>query len=365
MNIFFSEVDVKEFFSKNLNAESRILVVTGKKSFQKIDQYFGFKDTFSEFGKVMYVNDFSPNPTKSELDKCLRYIDAESFDALVAIGGGSVIDFAKLLAFHSPSNVVEVDKFRFFALPSTAGTGSEVTQFATYYEDGIKKSLDDPLVKPHFPILIPKALEFLPLEIARNTCADAFCQAVESYWSIKSTDESTQFAITAIGKILNSGVEYIKERTPEACLEIAEASCLAGKAINITRTTACHSISYPMTSRYGIPHGQAVALTLVPILKFNSKVIDEDCNDSRGCAFVQSKLNELDRIVNSKTEKGAVNTITQFFEKIGVSSRLTALGMNEESIEIILKEGFTPQRMNNNPRRIGEKELRNILYEIL
>ena len=145
---------------------------------------------------------------------------------------------------------------------------------------------------------------------------------------------------------------------------MAKSAYLSGKAINYSRTTACHSISYPMTSYYNIPHGHAVALTMPNLIYYNSQVTKDDCNDPRGPDFVKKRIDKIIKILGFKNSSDAKKGFTKLMENIGVETKLRNLNINKQGVELIIKKGFTPRRMDNNPRKITEINLRKILEEI-
>jgi len=195
---------------------------------------------------------------------------------------------------------------------------------------------------------------------------DALSQAIESYWCIDSTEESKDYARKAIKLIMGNLIDAVDNPTRESREAMAEASFLAGKAINISRTTACHAIAYPITSYFGVPHGHAVALTLAQMLVYNSKVTEKDILDKRGINYVHETLKEIAGLIGADDIQDANKRITSLMEEIGLKTRLSEIGVKtDEDIEIIIKNGFNPQRVNNNPRLLTEETLRNeILDEI-
>ena len=141
------------------------------------------------------------------------------------------------------------------------------------------------------------------------------------------------------------------------------AANLAGKAIDITLTTACHAVAYPFTSYFGIPHGHAAALTLGSMLVYNSQVSEKDCLDKRGPDYVRKTIQEITKILGCKTAEEAKEKIEQLMVNVGMKTKLSELGLKENDLDIIVKNGFNPERVKNNPRLLTEQNLRNILKE--
>ena len=252
-----------ENLSKILKEEQakNVLVFTGKKSFDNIKPII--EKELSGLN-VLYYNDFSTNPKKDEVDIAIESID-KTFDIIVAVGGGSVMDFAKAFRYYLKS-----DK-KLIAIPTTAGTGAESTQFAVIYIDGIKHSLDETSTLPDYAIVDSQFVENNPKYLKACTAMDAYCHAIESYWAVKSTKESRKYARQAIELCRDNIVQYVNSDDKIASDNMMLASHIAGKAINISRTTVAHALSYKMTSEYGIPHGHAVALSIAKLIEQNAK----------------------------------------------------------------------------------------------
>ena len=143
------------------------------------------------------------------------------------------------------------------------------------------------------------------------------------------------------------------------------AANLAGRAINIAKTTAAHAISYPFTSYFKIPHGHAVALTLPYFIEFNNAVDTVSVQDTRGKSFVQKRMKELIKTLGCSTASEAKNKIIKIMKSINLETKLGNLGISEKDLDLIVKNGFNPQRVKNNPRIIAESQLRIILKKIL
>ena len=195
----------------------------------------------------------------------------EQCDAILAVGGGSAMDVAKCIKLFSGMNPDENYLKQEFAdtgillaaIPTTAGTGSESTRHAVIYYRGEKQSISHPSLVPQFACLVPSVLKDLPVYQKKCTMLDALGQAIESWWSVSATEESIGYSRIAIELIRNNWKPYI--RSGKRSDQILLAANYAGRAINITATTAAHAMSYKLTSLYGIPHGHAVGLCLAEV----------------------------------------------------------------------------------------------------
>jgi len=146
---------------------------------------------------------------------------------------------------------------------------------------------------------------------------------------------------------------------------MAYGAHLAGKAINISKTTAPHAILYPLTSFFDIPHGHAVGLTLSTFLVFNANVTEKDVLDGRGVKYVKETINEICGLLGAKTVWEAKEKIDALFKKIDLKMQLSSLGLQKKDIELIIANSFNVDRAKNNPRRLTKDALRKIIEEIL
>lgn len=228
------------------------------------------------------ICDIAPNPTATEVIRIISECQPQKWDALIAIGGGSVIDTAKIVSMFCnraglPTHLdLFSPKFEFentrtcklIVVPTTAGTGSEVTQFATIWDDIAKRkhSFLSSYMCPDLAILDPALLELLPFDLALYSCLDATAHCMETLWNKNRTFESEESAKSGL-QIIEKNLFAFNKRiwNKEIAGQLQVAAVYGGLAISISRTAISHSISYPLTSRLGIPHGLAVGFTLAAI----------------------------------------------------------------------------------------------------
>lgn len=364
----------KEYFGfgsiKNLQCilekenSKNIFLITGKNSYElcKAKDYI---DRLKGFSFTRFSN-FSSNPKIEQIQEGLKLFNQRNYDILVAVGGGSSIDVAKAIKLFALEKTPE-RKLPLIAIPTTAGSGSEATHFIVYYEGKEKQSKGKlEITLPEYVICDPELTISLSKEVAASTGMDAFAQAVESYWSINSSSQSKEFAKQAIVLLIGNLEKSILEKNRIAKANVMKAANLAGKAINISKTTACHSIAYPITSYFGVSHGHAAGLTLGEMLVYNSNLLtQQECNDSRGMEYVKNTTNELIKLIGFNKAFEAKNFIENLMIKIGLKTRLSLLKIDENSVEKIIEKGFNPERVKNNPRFLTEQGLRKILKSIL
>ena len=247
---------------------TRIYLVTNRNSFVSS----GVSDhIFQHLVNCEYrrYKDFSVNPKFEEIEYGVKEVNEFKPELIVGVGGGSAMDMAKLI-FHS----IDDSNIELMCIPTTSGSGSEATQFAVYYKDGEKQSLDDPKILPKHVIVDGYLTQNLPKNITAYTGIDAIAQAVESFWSVSSTSESKTIALKSLEYTVPTIFNAVNNPTLEDREKMAIGSFYAGQAINITRTTAPHAFSYYLTSKYNYPHGHAVGLVIPFFIQENSKHCD-------------------------------------------------------------------------------------------
>ncbi len=353
-----------------------IFFVRGKKSYYGCGAAQVLEPFFREY-KVTEFTDFSSNPQWEDVVLGIEKWRMAQPSLVVAIGGGSSIDVAKAITILAEQSndaeeylqqkiLLQPRKTTFLAIPTTSGTGSEATHFATAYKDKEKYSLAHMSLIPDLVILDPSLTLSLSPYVTACTGMDALAQGIESYWSTQSTEESKTYAREAITLALQHLETAVHH--PENLIArtgMMNASHLAGKAINISKTTACHAISYPMTSYFNIPHGHAVALTLGGMIEYNAHLNSKDCNDQRGQSYVMTTMQQLCEMLNTTTAEDARERINRLMDSIGLKRKMIDLGIKTTGdISTIIKHGFHPERVGNNPRQITEESLLQMLQAI-
>jgi len=225
-------------------------------------------------------------------------------------------------------------------VPTTAGTGSEVTSFATVYVDEVKYSLDHPSVRADLSIVDPDLTASCPAEVAYSGALDALAHATESLWSLRSTASSRQLARDAL-PVLVAGLAAPLDTSSRASLSVAATR--AGLAIDQTRTTGGHAFAYPLTARFGVPHGVACALNLVWLLPFTAARLDADCQDPRGVAFVRRRLDEIEP---------AGSGLAGLMAGAGFSPWLGDHGVREDDLPWLVSAALEHGRSTNGPVRL-------------
>lgn len=266
-----------------LTQAKSILLVTSPGSTRRglvnrIENFFNYSD-------INVLDAIGPNPDISDLNKWTRLLTAKSFDLIIAVGGGSVIDAAKILSVTlADSNFRKLDDVFFIQAPSliskrlplmvvptTAGTGSEVTPFATVWDHFKKKkfSLSSNIIFPDIALLDPTLILTLNTEQTLYTGLDAISHALESIWNKNKTPISEIYAIGSLRLIYHSFDDVLKNPDNlDARRKMQLGSVFAGLSISQTRTAIAHSISYPLTVHFNVPHGLACSFTLPTLIDY-------------------------------------------------------------------------------------------------
>lgn len=306
----------------------------------------------------------APYPTPELVDRVVELCNSDECDIVVAVGGGSTLDLGKSVAALAPARVQTRDYLTgdrslvgsglpFIAVPTTAGTGSEVTPWATIWdkEAGRKHSLEHLTMFPDYAVVDPELTMSLSSSLTASSGMDALTQAVEAYWSKRSQPISDLYALGAIRRIMGNLADACQSGSPEARTAMAEGSLMSGLAFSNTKTTICHSLSYPMTALYGVSHGQAVSVTLPAFLLWNADAIS-------------AKLPQLLEAFGAASAENAADQIRALMTSIGLSVSLNGLGIGDDEIEAVIEQGFYADRADNNPKRVGSLDARTILRSI-
>ena len=349
----------------------KVFLVTGKNSYASCGAENSLRGLLGKYDFSRFY-DFEENPKIEDVRRGMNSFRKFNPDLVIGVGGGTALDMAKLLNIlspqtHDPEEYIcrgeEIKKRGkpLVLVPTTSGTGSEATNFAVVYVDKKKYSLAHEFMLPNYTIIDPSFTLNLPKIITASTGMDALSQAIESYWVTGSTQDSREHSRNAINLAMENLQIAVNNPTDESRLAMAKSANLAGKAINITKTTAPHAISYAFTSHFGIPHGHAVGLTLGKFLEYNGQVTEEDYNDSRGPEFVKKSIGELCGLLNVESPHLAKDKLDSLMSEIGLETSISSLGIkSEEDLDLII-ENVNVERLTNNPRRINKDVMKTLL----
>lgn len=317
-------------------------------------------------GRVRRMEAFFDVEDNPSFESCQRAVDLAfriSPEAILAVGGGSAIDTAKAVRAALSRDCRDVPGLLgpaaarkpgalFIAVPTTHGTGSEVTAWATLW-DKVRKakySLSEPGGYPDFAIYCPALMSGLPLDVALSSSLDALSHAFEAIWNRNRNPVSTRFASEAIVLIVSHLKDLGDRVAPGVRTNLVLASMFSGLAFSNTRTAAAHSISYPLTSHYRIPHGVACALSLYPLLGISRELIQNELEGLFGRLGVSSIEGLWGRVLEGLGGR--------------VPLSLSAWHVPREDIDRIADLSFTKGRMDNQIVDLDRAAVRRILEAI-
>lgn len=314
-----------------------------------------------------FYNFTKANPETTDLMAIYEETKEWNIGLVIGIGGGSVLDVAKSLCclydskIETETQLVDaVTKKQlitpacpWIGIPTTAGTGSEVTCWATIWnpKEGSKLSLESQENYAYAAFIDNQFTTSMSIQLTVSSALDALAHATESYWAKGSNVVSRALALQSISTIVQH-LDWVFDegRKKEGNYYLAQGSMLAGLAFSNTKTTACHSISYPLTLNYGIPHGVAVSMLLGAVMEVN-----------------QAMVNEMELLLHAY-EADSVQEVTDkvkgFMKKAGIISSLKEWGVVKEELEALACQGATKGRIDNNPVELTANDIATILYGI-
>ena len=319
----------------------RIFCVTGKKSFTHSPARDIISSLFQS-QQITFFSDFSANVKFAEALAGCRNFFASGADTIIAVGGGSVIDMAKIIRVGAPDKgallkIIKGEsriesKAKLYCAPTTAGSGSEATHFAVIYIDGAKFSLAHEKILPD-SVAVDSALS-ASMSPYLTACSgfDALSQAIEACWAKGSTSESRKFSKQAMALVLPHICDAVHCPTIEIRDSMAEGSYLAGKAINIAKTTAPHALSYYLTANFSIPHGHAVAILLGHFFQVNE----------------ENTPSEIYAMLGKRSASECCFFWYELMKKCSLETNLSKLGVNPDNIGEMI-DSVNLERLSNNP----------------
>ena len=301
--------------------------------------------------------DVEPNPQLSGVEEAVRLVKEHDADAVLALGGGSAMDTAKFAAAcanseHTPNEHFDGAPFgkkgaKVFAVPTTAGTGAEVTGVAVISRGNEKKTIHYPTFYPDVCIVDPALTLTVPPFVTMITGLDAFTHAIEAFWSVRHSAVTDLFAVEAMRVILASLEDAYRTGGKEARTGMAYGSLLAGLAFSVAKTAACHASSYPLSMVHHLPHGEACAFTLDSFIRMNA----------------DDRLEGLAKTMGFKSCGALADEIARLKVLGGLHTRLSQCE-GEIDLDRLAGESASHMLMRNNPVQFGKDELRK-MFEAL
>ena len=356
--------DIRNFL-KEYNGK-KIFIICGKKSYKLSTAQKKFKNIFSNHN-IFYYFKIKFYPEINELIKIIKLIKKFKPDLILAIGGGSVIDYAKIASCYGDIKNIKNDLkngsfnlkkiIKLAVIPTTAGSGAEVTSNAVMYINKLKYSFEGEELVPNNFFLLPELILKNNKKLKASSGIDAIAQALESMISLKSNSKSLLYASNSLKINLKNYINYLKKPNKNNSSSMLFGAMLAGKAINISKTTAPHAISYPFTSIYKISHGHAVSLTLEKFLKFNFL----NNNKSVSNFNLKKRYEEIFKLFGVKNIFELEHEIKLIKKIAGLEDNYKKLGININTSYNKIISGVNLLRLKNNPIKIEKKDLKLIL----
>jgi len=354
--IFFGENKInilKKIINKN--ARNKILIVCSKRGKKVIKKLKVFQSIL--VNEIIWIDNIKENICIDYFENLDKNILKNNFNYVIGFGGGSAIDAAKTIIhyiifknFHNKhKKIVKNSRPTLIAIPTTSGTGSEVTSTATIWNFKKKKklSLSHSFLLPRYAIVDPVLTYTMSRQQTFNSGLDALNQCFDSLWNHRANKESKLYAIEGIKLAYISLKELEKNyNNKKARLNLSKASLISGLAIKHTKTSICHAISYPFTLYFKIPHGLACVLSMLEVIRFvifNKK-------------FFFSSIN-LKKIVLSE--------IPRLFLKLSVKKKIKKYINYSIDIEKIINNIYYSDRIKNFSFPITKNQLRTIVLKSL
>ena len=319
--------------------------------------------------EMIGFRDFQPNPLYENVQGGVKLFREEKCEAIISVGGGSAMDVAKCIKLYANlpgegenGSWLNADyipnSIPFLAMPTTAGTGSEATRYAVIYYDGKKQSVTSESFIPDTVLMDPSVLITLPPYQKKSTMCDALCHAIESFWSVNSTEESKRYSREAIELVIANMDGYLNN-TEEGRANMLRAANTAGKAINITQTTAGHAMCYKITSLFSSAHGHAAMLCdriLFPWMIDNT----DKYIDPRGEEYLRGVLDEIGHAMGCVDARAGAAKLEETFEKLELLVPEATVEQFEE-----LKTSVNPVRLKNHPIALDVDTIDRLYHQIL
>lgn len=345
------------------------------------DKFIGTSDILKkvldklEKCEVLVFDEIVPDPTIKIVAKGVQLLKREKFDLIIALGGGSSIDGAKAIReyYKRIDENVEID---FYAIPTTSGTGSEVTEYSviTNEKESLKYALTNEDLLPTIAILDPELVKSVPKSITADTGMDVLTHAIEAYVSKEASDFTDALAEKAFELVIKN-LEKVYENGNDvyAREKMHNASCLAGLAFNAAGLGLTHSLAHMIGGRFHIPHGKINAIILPYVIKFNSDIDRKSYLDSENEILKRYQklgkiagLNGINPVIGTSN---LINCIQKLQKSVGIPKNLKELKIDGSSLlqdveavyEIVMKDVCT----KTNPKDINKEDIKTLLKDIV
>jgi alcohol dehydrogenase class IV len=314
-------------------------------------------------------------PTAEHIEELHQRIKETAFDVYIAVGGGSVLDAAKVLSVlrtngESIREMLGTDKVRnpgvpTILIPTTSGTGSEVTPNAivTFPEEELKIGIVSRHLLPAVALLDPELTLELPKTVTASTGMDAFTHALESFISNKANPISDMLALEAMRKISGSiATAYHEGGSLTAREGMLIGSMYGGMALTSSGTAAVHALAYPLGGKFNIPHGVANSMLLPHVMAFNYDAIEDRLAE----AAVAMGLQESRSVSKSVAAEAVIERIAEWTKEFDIPQNLAAFGVREEHLaELAIAASKVTRLLDNNPKPLDVRQIEDLYRKLL
>ncbi|SHI56448.1 Alcohol dehydrogenase, class IV [Dethiosulfatibacter aminovorans DSM 17477] len=324
--------------------------------------------------KYEVIDDLPAEPSCDQAQAVVDTFKETEADLIVAVGGGSVMDIAKLASVLSTDDYNVRDllenpglakkQVRTLMIPTTAGTGSEATpnSIVLVPEKELKVGIVSEEMIADYVILDAVTIKNLPRTIAASTGVDALAHAIECYTSKKANPFSDMYALESLALILGNIEKACDDpEAVEAKEAMMVASFYAGVAIAAAGTTAVHALSYPLGGKYHIPHGVSNAMMLVPVMRFNEPM----CRSRFAAVYDRVKPGD-NKVTEEEKSEWLVNRLGEIVENLEIPTKLSSYGVPKEDLEVLVSSGMEVKRLlDNNMREIKAEDARALYLQLM
>lgn len=340
-------MELKRLIDKDI---ANILIVTDKNVFEKSGVKAPVLNQLKDY-KVKVFDEVEENPSFETISKGTKIARDNNVQLILGIGGGSPIDTAKGIAAFSTNkgNIKEylegkaltANPIPIISIPTTSGTGTEVTPYAIFtdIEKEKKMCLSSPKIFPKFSIVDPELTYSMPEHIIINTGVDALTHAIEAYLSTVTFPLNDIFAINSI-KVILKNLNRASKKDKEAMNKMAYASMLAGISIAHASTILLHIMGYPLTVFHGIPHGKANGILLPAFFDFMKEN-----------SYSKEKIRTIERMFE---EFGGVGN---YINELNIGTKLSSLGIKKEEFEKFAQETIVKDDIKITPAQVTKEDI--------
>ncbi|TSB48395.1 iron-containing alcohol dehydrogenase [Alkalicoccobacillus porphyridii] len=337
-----------------------------------------FKTIISELqdeGLQVDVNtELEPEPTDANIEGIYHNIKTEGYDVLIGLGGGSVLDGTKLLSVLITNeclledilgtDLVEKEGLPTVLVPTTSGTGSEVTPNAivTFPAKELKIGIVSKHLLPKLVILDPVLTVSLPKPITAATGMDAFTHSLESFISNKANYISDTFALESIRLISQSIVTaYDEGDNLEAREKMLIGATYGGMALTAAGTAAVHALAYPLGGKFHVTHGVANSMLLPHVMEYNMNSIVDRLAEVAGPMGINTA-----NLSNEEAATKVVEKIKEWTARLNIPQNLSEFGVTEDDLQSLAEAAFNVKRlMDNNPKPVPVEDIKSIYKKLL